>query len=494
VSTKTKARSVFVCQACGAQTPRWMGKCPECDAWNTLVETLAAPPPLTQTGSVHQSWGLVSSAPVSLAQVSPQRQGRIDVPIGEFNRVLGGGIVPGSLVLLGGDPGIGKSTLLLQVSSCLSERGPILYASGEESPEQIKMRADRLGAKVDQLFVLAETQVEGIVAQAQEMKPALLVVDSIQTTSLETILSPAGSVAQVRECAMALLRFAKSSRVPVFLVRHVTKEGTIAGPRVLEHIVDTVLYLEGERFHSFRILRAVKNRFGSTDEIGVFEMRDAGLAEVPNPSEVFLAERSRDADGSAVAITLEGTRPVLVEVQALTAATSFGLPRRTGNGVDSNRLQLLTAVLQKRVGLPLGNQDIFVNVVGGLKIAEPAVDLAVALAIASSFRDLAVPPDLAVIGEVGLNGELRRVGHLDRRLAEAAKLGFRRCLVPRSVANTRAAHDFGVELVGAATVVDALAATWGGQSLPKRGESRLGRTQSPYLRTGSALPLAEEQR
>ncbi len=466
-----------------------MGKCPECDAWNTLVETLEAPPPLTQTGSVQQSWGLVSSPPVSLAQVSPQRQGRIDVPIGEFNRVLGGGIVPGSLVLLGGDPGIGKSTLLLDVSARLSERGSVLYVSGEESPEQIKMRADRLGAKVDHLFVLAETQLEGIVAQAQEMKPALLVVDSIQTTSLETILSPAGSVAQVRECAMALLRFAKSSRVPVILVGHVTKEGTIAGPRVLEHIVDTVLYLEGERFHSFRILRAVKNRFGSTDEIGVFEMRDAGLAEVPNPSEVFLAERSQDADGSAVAITLEGTRPVVVEVQALTAATSLGLPRRTANGIDNNRLQLLTAVLQKRVGLPLGNQDIFVNVVGGLKIAEPAVDLAVAVAIASSFRDLAVPSDLAIVGEVGLNGELRRVGHLDRRLAEAAKLGFRRCLVPRSVANARAARDLGVELVGAATVVDALASTWGGQPPPKRGESGSGQTQSPYLRRGSALPL-----
>ena len=389
----------------------------------------------------------------------------------EFNRVLGGGVVPGSVVLLGGDPGIGKSTLLLLVSADLAKRGPVLYVSGEESPEQIKMRADRLGVPGDQLYVLGETRLEEILARADALSPTLVVVDSIQTTAMEAVTSPAGSIGQVRECAMALLRYAKASRVPVFLVGHVTKEGAIAGPQVLAHIVDAVLYLEGERFHSYRILRSVKNRFGSTDEIGVFEMGDQGMAEVVNPSEVFLAERAANADGSTVAVTLEGTRPLLVEVQALTAQSSFGLPRRTANGIDNNRLQLLTAVLQKRVGLPLGTQDIFVNVVGGLRVTEPAIDLAVACAIASSFRDLPSPTDLAIVGEIGLNGELRRVAHLDRRLAEAAKLGFKRVLVPKSVANTKQA---GVDLVGAATVVEALHAIW-----PDAGPVRPRRSDRP---------------
>jgi DNA repair protein RadA/Sms len=391
----------------------------------------------------------------------------------EFNRVLGGGVVPGSVVLLGGDPGIGKSTLLLLVSADLAQRGPVLYVSGEESPEQIKMRADRLGVPGEQLYVLGETRLEEILAQAEALSPILVVVDSIQTTSLDAVTSPAGSIGQVRECAMALLRYAKASRTPVFLVGHVTKEGAIAGPQVLAHIVDAVLYLEGERFHSYRILRSVKNRFGSTDEIGVFDMGDQGMTEVANPSEVFLAERAANADGSTVAVTLEGTRPLLVEVQALTAQSSFGLPRRTANGIDTNRLQLLTAVLQKRVGLPLGTQDIFVNVVGGLRVTEPAIDLAVACAIASSFRDLPAPTDLAIVGEIGLNGELRRVAHLERRLAEAAKLGFKRVLVPKSVANTRGAQQVGVALLGAATVVEALHAIWpdAGPIRP-RGEGR----------------------
>jgi DNA repair protein RadA/Sms len=341
------------------------------------------------------------------------------------------------------------------VSSLLSAQGSVLYVSGEESPEQLKMRADRLGLTVDRLFVLAETQVESILNHVAEMKPSCIVVDSIQTMALDGLESPAGSVSQVRECAMAFQRYAKGTRTPVFLVGHVTKEGAIAGPRVLEHIVDTVLYLEGERFHSFRILRGVKNRFGSTDEIGVFEMRDDGMAEVANPSEVFLAERSKDADGSTVAITMEGTRPLVVEVQALTAASNPGMARRNANGIDTNRLQLLTAVLQKRIGLSLGSQDIFVNVVGGLRITEPAIDLAVATAIASSFRDLAVPADMAIVGEVGLNGELRRVAHVERRLAEAAKLGFKRCLVPRSVITGRV-KQAGVELLGASTLAEAL--------------------------------------
>lgn len=446
-----RARTVFVCQSCGGQTPRWLGKCPECDAWNTLVETIDSPTPPTSArlrANQHQP-------ALPLSKVAAERQSRLAVPISELNRVLGGGIVPGSVVLLGGDPGIGKSTLLLLASALV---GRALYVSGEESPEQLKMRADRLGLDDADLYVLAETRVESILESIADLAPRLVVVDSIQTMALDSLESPAGSVGQVRESAAALLRYAKSSRTPVFLVGHVTKEGAIAGPRVLEHIVDTVLYLEGERFHSYRILRAVKNRFGSTDEIGVFEMRDDGLSEVANPSEVFLAERSRDADGSTVAVTMEGTRPLVVEVQALTATSGFGMPRRTANGIDTNRLQLLTAVLQKRVGLPLGNQDIFVNVVGGLRVGEPAIDLAVATAIASSYRDLAVPADLAIVGEVGLNGELRRVSHLDRRLAEAAKLGFKRCLVPRSVTTTR---QDGVELLRAASLPEALALACG---------------------------------
>ena len=475
MATKSRTKTIYVCQQCGGQTARWMGRCPDCDAWNTLVETVDPGTPGTASGGATRSRGTrdggagIFSAPIALADVPTQKQARLIVPISELNRVLCGGIVPGSVVLLSGDPGIGKSTLLLIMLAQMSLQGTVLYVTGEESPEQIKMRADRLGLPTEKLFVLAETNIEAILVQSEELKPTLIVIDSIQTMALDTLESAAGSVVQVRESAMALLRMAKTSRIPVFLVGHVTKDGTIAGPRVLEHIVDTVLYLEGERFHSYRILRSVKNRFGSTDEIGVFEMRDDGMAEVANPSEVFLAERSPNADGSAVAVTMEGTRPLVVEVQALTAPSIMGLPRRTATGIDTGRLQLLTAVLQRRVGLSLGNQDIFVNVVGGLRIAEPAADLAVATAIASSFRDLPVAADLALVGEVGLNGELRRVAHMDRRLAEAAKLGFKRCLVPRSVANTRTSRYAEIELVGAGTLGQALAAALG-KSVSRGGD------------------------
>ncbi len=467
MATKSRTKTIYVCQQCGGQTPRWMGRCPDCDAWNTLVETIEPGTAGTAVGGgsrnrpTRDGGAGIFGAPIALSDVPTQKQARLIVPIAELNRVLGGGIVPGSVVLLSGDPGIGKSTLLLIMLAQMSLQGTVLYVSGEESPEQIKMRADRLALPTEKLFVLAETNIDAILVQAEELHPILIVIDSIQTMGLDSLDSATGSVVQVRESAMALLRMAKSSRTPVFLVGHVTKDGSIAGPRVLEHIVDTVLYLEGERFHSYRILRSVKNRFGSTDEIGVFEMRDDGMVEVANPSEVFLAERSPNADGSAVAVTMEGTRPLVVEVQALTAPSILGLPRRTATGIDTGRLQLLTAVLQRRVGLALGNQDIFVNVVGGLRIAEPAADLAVAAAIASSFRDLPVAPDFALIGEVGLNGELRRVSHMDRRLAEAAKLGFKRCIVPRSVANTRTARYAEIELVGAGTLGQALAAALG---------------------------------
>ncbi|MGH2457523.1 MAG: DNA repair protein RadA, partial [Chloroflexota bacterium] len=379
---KGRPRVVYVCQQCSAQSPKWAGRCAECGAWNSLLEAVEEP---VATGA--RSWNLPRTSPVSLKTLRSRPFDRVVVPGTEFNRALGGGIVPGSLVLLGGDPGIGKSTLLLQVSAEVARLGgPVLYVSGEESAEQIKLRADRLGIDTDDLLVLAETRLGEIQSQIETLAPAMVVVDSIQTMYLDDIGSAAGSVTQVRECAMTLLRAAKATRRPIFIVGHVTKEGTIAGPRMLEHIVDTVLYLEGERFQSFRLLRAVKNRFGSTNEVGVFEMRGEGLAEVANPSELFLEELPANADGSTVAITLEGTRPLLVEVQALTSPTSFGLPRRTATGVDLGRVLLLTAVLTKRIGIGLSNQDIYVNVVGGFRISEPAADLATAVAIVSSYR------------------------------------------------------------------------------------------------------------
>jgi DNA repair protein RadA/Sms len=381
--------------------------------------------------------------PRRLSEIEGDAERRIRLPMEEFSRVLGGGIVPGSVVLIGGDPGIGKSTLLLQMALSVAQAGKVLYVSGEESAPQIKARALRLlepetgdGQKAqdqvaaDQLYLLTETDVERIVAQVEALTPALMVVDSIQAMQLADIGSAAGSISQVRESAARLQALAKTNGVAVFLVGHVTKEGAIAGPRVLEHLVDTVLYLEGDAFHAYRLLRSVKNRFGPTTEVGVFEMRGSGLSEVPNPSQAFLAERMAEAPGSAIALTMEGTRPLLVEVQGLTSPSPYGNPRRTANGVDFNRLLLTVAVLSRRAGLPLGEQDVFVNVVGGLQVREPGIDLALAAAIASSARDRALPPDLAMVGEVGLSGELRAVPQLGARLSEAAKLGFRRAVVP----------------------------------------------------------------
>lgn len=454
-----KARTVYVCQQCAAQASRWAGRCAECGTWNSLVETVEAAP-VSANRSLASSLG--HSEPVPLNRLAAGRLDRIILPISEINRVLGGGIVPGSVVLVGGDPGIGKSTLLLQVSASVAESvGPVLYVSGEESPEQIRLRAERLGITGERLFVLGETNLDLILTHIANLRPSLVVVDSIQTMYLESVNSAAGSITQVRESAMALMRSAKTSGIPIFLVGHVTKEGSIAGPRVLEHIVDTVLYLEGERYHTYRLLRGAKNRFGSTNEIGVFDMREEGMVEVANPSAIFLEERLENPIGSAVGVTIEGTRPLLIEVQALTTTTSFGLPRRTSNGIELSRLLMLVAVLSKQVGLPLANQDIYVNVVGGFKVNEPAIDLAVALAIASSYRELPVPPDLAVLGEIGLSGELRRVGHVDRRVAEAGKLGFHRCILPRSVHSAKLATESGVELVGCQTLAGALVAALG---------------------------------
>ena len=452
---KGKGKTVFICQQCGNESPRWLGRCPQCNTWNSLVESVVQGAPAPAVGGVSFGGG----RPEPISRVAAHDYPRLQVPIGEFNRVLGGGIVPGSLVLIGGDPGIGKSTLLLQVSALLAQGDrPVLYVSGEESAQQIRMRADRLNAVRDGLLVLAETNLETIGRHIQELQPRLAIIDSIQTMYLDDLESSAGSIGQLRECTARLMRLAKSSHIPIFLVGHVTKEGAIAGPRALEHIVDTVLYLEGERFHSYRLLRGVKNRFGSTNEVGVFEMRGEGLVEVRNPSEAFLAERSAGSAGSAVVVTLEGTRPILVEVQALTTTTSFGLPRRTANGIETSRLLLLVAVLTKRVGLALSNQDIYVNVAGGLKITEPAADLGAALAIASSFRDLPVPPDLTAVGEVGLSGELRTVGQVERRLGEAANLGFRRCLLPTTLAK-RSLNTGGLEVVGVSSLAEAL--EWG---------------------------------
>jgi DNA repair protein RadA/Sms len=427
-----KTRTRYVCQECGSAHPKWMGRCPDCGEWNTLVETIVETSKPSAVSPAARQALLGRNTPQSLTEISADSYQRILLPMEEFNRVLGGGLVPGALTLIGGDPGIGKSTLLLQMSAGLAAHGQILYISGEESAQQIKLRANRLKIPGDNLFILTETNMTAILEHIQQMSPKFLIVDSIQTTYMDELESAPGSVSQVRECAARFQEVSKSRNIPIFLIGHVTKTGAIAGPRVLEHIVDTVLYLEGERFHAYRVLRSVKNRFGATNEIGIFEMSDEGLKEVPNPSEAFLAERLPTAAGSAIAVTLEGTRPLLVEVQALASTTSFGNPRRTANGIDFNRLLLIVAVLTKRVGIRLADQDVFVNVIGGLQIDEPASDLAVAAAIASSFRNRPVAADLALIGEVGLSGELRAVGHLETRLKEAAKLGFKRCLLPAS--------------------------------------------------------------
>ncbi len=452
--TRGRTRTVYVCQECGGSQPKWVGRCPDCGEWNTLVETLMErghrAPPSSQIALT----GL-GAGPQCLSKVGAIGTERIPLAMPEFSRVLGGGIVPGSMVLVSGDPGIGKSTLLLQMVSLLTERGDVLYVSGEESAQQIKLRAQRLGIDGDRLYLLNETNVDAIVAHIQQLKPCLAVVDSIQTVYLEHLTSAAGSVSQVRESASRLMRLAKGQSIPIFLVGHVTKAGAIAGPRVLEHIVDTVLYLEGDRFHAYRLLRSVKNRFGATSEVGVFEMGQQGLKQVLNPSEAFLAERWPNAAGSAIAVTIEGTRPLLVEIQALSSTTSFGLPRRTANGIDLNRLLLLVAVLSKRVGLRLSDQDVFVNVVGGLHIAEPAADLPVATAIASSFHNAPVAADMVIMGEIGLSGELRMVSQIERRLNEAVKLGFRRCLTPKPARRLTSLPDE-LKIIGVRSLSDAL--------------------------------------
>ncbi len=425
VKEKPSSRRTFICQQCGKESLKWLGRCPECQQWNTFVETLV---PVERKNT--RSKPLNNPDTCELSSIVTENTPRLVLPCIEFNRVLGGGIVPGSLILISGDPGIGKSTLLLQASAMITRSHKVLYVSGEESVTQIKLRASRLGIKGERLYVMSETNLEVILQQIKELSPLFVVVDSIQAVYLEELGSAPGSVGQIRECAVRLMQWAKSSGVPVLITGHVTKDGTIAGPKILEHIVDVVLYLEGENYSSFRLLRGIKNRFGSTNEIGVFEMRDCGLIEVDNPSQFFLSERPQDTIGSVTVPIVEGTRSLLVELQALSTNTSFGLPRRTANGIDYNRLLLIIAVLGKRAGLNLSNQDIIANVAGGLKIYEPAADLGIAIAIASSVYNTPIDPSLAIIGEIGLSGEIRAVSQLDRRISEVSRLGFEKCLIP----------------------------------------------------------------
>jgi DNA repair protein RadA/Sms len=451
----SRAKLVFACAECGHSSPKWLGQCPGCKRWNTLHEEVAAPEPR----STGRGWGAQpTSRPVPLREVEARDEERQRIGIAELDRVLGGGVVPGALVLLGGDPGIGKSTLVLAALDRLARARParpVLYVSGEESVRQVKLRADRLGAAAENLRLLAETDAERVLQAAGALAPAAVAIDSIQTQYLPDLESAPGTVTQIREVTARLMAFAKTTETPVFLVGHVTKDGAIAGPRVLEHMVDTVLYFEGGGAHPYRVLRAHKNRFGSASEIGVFEMKAGGLAEVPNPSALFLAERPEDAAGSAVAAVLNGTRTVLVEVQALVAPAGYGTPRRTALGIDGNRVALLAAVLEKKVGMEILGCDLFVNVAGGLSVDDPAADLATVAALASSFRDAALPARTLLLGEVGLAGEVRAVSQPEIRLAEAARLGFDRALVP--AANARHADPVpGILVEGVSTVAEAL--------------------------------------
>ena len=424
-----KAKTIYSCAECGYESAKWLGKCPSCGSWNSFIEEIASLAPAKS--SVKSSLPAKKNSPVLLSKVDTTEDERLFCGIGELDSVLGGGLVKGSLVLVGGDPGIGKSTLLLQLARTVEKETSILYVSGEESEKQLKMRADRLGIDAPDLSVLSETDITSVLHFAVEMKPDILIVDSVQTMYNAEIPSAPGSVSQVRDVTLALMKLAKDNAICVFLVGHVTKDGAIAGPKVLEHMVDCVLYFEGDQNSSYRLLRAAKNRFGSTNEIGVFEMRDTGLVEVPNPSQMLLEGRPEGASGTCVACVMEGTRPVLAEVQALVSKTSFNVPRRTADGFDFNRAALLLAVAEKRAGLKLSVFDAYINVIGGLRLDEPAADLPVVLAVASSYRDAVVADDLVAIGEVGLTGEIRSVSHMNQRLSEVARLGFKKCIVPK---------------------------------------------------------------
>jgi len=450
-----KEKTVYVCSACGYETPRWLGKCPGCNTWNTLEEQAPSMSSAVPAKANKQRGGTGAKA-MRLDEIPEETSARASTGIGELDRVLGGGVVEGSLMLVGGDPGIGKSTLLLQASEHLAKNGArVLYISGEESARQIKMRAKRLGVESENLLVLSENAMDAAEKRWEEIQPDYMIIDSIQTMYRPDMASAPGSVSQVRECASLLMRMAKTTGCAVFLVGHVTKEGAIAGPRILEHMVDVVLYFEGDRQHEYRILRAVKNRFGSVNELGLFEMHEKGMVPVENPSEMLLSERAKNVPGSCVIPAIEGSRPMLVDVQALALQTAYGTPRRTTNGFDSGRLALLLAVLEKRAGVSLFNQDVYVNVAGGLSLSEPAADLALCAAVASSVRDTCIPGDWAVMGEVGLAGEIRAVSQCERRLMECSRLGFTSAVIPRE--NARHLHaPNGMRVYGVETIAEAI--------------------------------------
>lgn len=444
-----KPSTVFVCSNCGNESSKWFGRCPACNEWNTCYEEKIN---LKSSG---KSASKKTATTVKLDDVKKQDIVRTKTGFDELDRVLGGGLVKGSLTLLGGEPGIGKSTLILQICDKIKGEGQVLYVSGEESAQQIKIRADRLGIKNNDIVFLGETDIDVIEEAILKTNPKLVIIDSIQTMYSDEITSGPGSVSQVREITARIMKMCKQEEITTIIIGHVTKDGNIAGPRVLEHMVDTVLYLEGERYFAYRILRGVKNRFGSTNEIGMFEMNDIGMCEIDNPSSVLLSEKNENVAGSIVVASIEGTRPILVELQALTATSVFGMPRRTANGIDYNRLTLLIAVLEKRTGLPLGNQDVYLNIVGGIKINEPALDLGIILAVSSSFKNIPIPNDVIAIGEVGLTGEVRSVNQIEKRIKEAEKLGFKKCIIPES--NKKLLKDtYKLDIIGVQNISEAM--------------------------------------
>ncbi len=443
-----KEKRMYICQECGYESLKWMGRCPGCSQWNTMAEEVI------DKGIKTGAKGREGNTPVSLRTIDIAQETRHSTGFNELNRVLGGGIVKGSAILVGGDPGIGKSTLLLQMAGKLAQDLKILYITGEESIKQIKLRGERLGINDHNIFILAETDLNAMLHQIQESKPDLVIVDSIQTVYVPELASVPGSVGQVREAAGRLVRTAKQYSIPVFIVGHVTKQGALAGPRILEHMVDTVLYFEGERYQSYRIIRSVKNRFGSTNEIGVFEMKDEGLDEVTDPSRLMIEGRPHGVPGTVVVCSLKGTRPMLVEIQALISLSNLAMPRRMATGIDYNRLSMLLAVMEKRLGMQMQGQDAFVNVVGGLKIDEPAADLGIVIAVASSFQNRPVEGNTTFIGEVGLTGEIRAVSSIDKRINEARKMGFTKCIIPEG--NKRQAKDKGIDIVGVTNIRETL--------------------------------------
>lgn len=446
-----KAKTVFVCNDCGYESPKWLGRCPACGAWNTFFEQKV----VETKSSISSKGNKEKISPQILDNVIGKNESRTDTGIGELNRVLGGGIVNGSLVLLGGEPGIGKSTLILELCDKITGTGKVLYVSGEESAEQVKIRADRLGIKNTNIMFLGETDIDVIEETILAMNPKLVIIDSIQTMYSEEITSAAGTVSQVREITARIMRISKGHNITTIIIGHVTKDGNIAGPRVLEHMVDTVLYLEGERYFSYRILRSVKNRFGSTNEVGMFEMKNEGMVEIKNPSQILISDRTDNPAGSIVVASMEGTRPLLIELQALTTPSVYGMPRRTANGIDYNRLTMLIAVLEKKASIPLGSQDVYLNVVSGIRLIEPAVDLGTILVVASSFRNIPISKDLVAIGEVGLTGEVRAVNMIEKRLKEAEKMGFKTCIIPEN--NKKMLRDtYKMDIIGVKNVREAI--------------------------------------